>query len=84
MTDFAKARELLGTFKAGRYIYGLGVLGKVGSATAALGKRAALVCTRFPGSSGFVWTIRQALEEAGVSTVRSPAEMGHAMLERFS
>ena len=69
MTDFAKARELLGTFKAGRYIYGLGVLGKVGSATAALGKRAALVCTRFPGSSGFVWTIRQALEEAGVAVL---------------
>jgi len=66
MTDFAKARELLETFKAGRYIHGLGVLGKVGAATASLGKRAALVCTRFPGSSGFVWTIRQALEEAGV------------------
>jgi len=66
MTDFAKARELLETFKAGRYIYGLGVLGKVGWATASLGKRAALVCTRFPGSSGFVWTIRQALQEAGV------------------
>ncbi len=66
MTDFAKARGLLERFKAGRYIYGLGVLGKAGSATASLGKRAALVCTRFPGSSGFVWTIRQALEEAGV------------------
>ena len=66
MTDFAKARGLLERFKAGRYIYGLGVLGKVGAATVSLGKRAALVCTRFPGSSGFVWTIRQALEEAGV------------------
>lgn len=66
MTGFAKARELLEAFKAGRYIYGLGVLGKVGAATASLGNRAALVCTRFPGSSGFVWTIRQALEEAGV------------------
>jgi len=66
MTDFAKARELLEAFKAGQYIYGLGVLGKAGPATASLGKRAALVCTRFPGSSGFVWTIRQALEEAGV------------------
>jgi len=66
MTDFAKARGLLERFKAGRYIYGLGVLGKVGAATVSLGKRAALVCTRFPGSRGFVWTIRQALEEAGV------------------
>jgi len=46
MMDFAKARELLETFKAGRYIYGLGVLGKAGPATASLGKRAALVCTR--------------------------------------
>lgn len=73
MTDFTKARGLLETFKGGRYLYGMGVLSAVGPATAALGSRAALVSTEFPGSDGYVWTIRRALARAGVDLVGSVA-----------
>jgi alcohol dehydrogenase len=69
MTDFSKARALLETFKGGAYIHGLGVLVRAGEATARLGGRAALVRSGFPGADGFVWTIRQALAEAGVEVV---------------
>ncbi|MCD6285115.1 MAG: iron-containing alcohol dehydrogenase [Anaerolineae bacterium] len=71
MTDFMKARRLLTAFKGGRYIHGLGVLAKVGQVTAPLGRRAALIRSGFPGSDGFVWTIRQSLEEADVAIVGS-------------
>jgi len=73
MADFTKARGLLETFKGGRYLYGMGVLSAVGPATAALGSRAALVSTEFPGSDGYVWTIRRALARAGVDLVGSVA-----------
>lgn len=76
MADFDRARALLDDFKAGSYLYGLGVLSQVGPATAALGMRAALVRSGFRGSDGFVWTIRRSLTEAGVQVageIDSPA-----------
>jgi alcohol dehydrogenase class IV len=76
MRDFVKARTLLEAFKGGRYVHGLGVLAKVGQVTSPLGKRAVLIRSGFPGSDGFVWTIRQSLEEAGVDIlgeIDSPA-----------
>ena len=69
MTDFDRARTLLGEFKGGAYIYGLDVLARVGEATARLGGRAALVRSDFTGSDGFVGTINQALAEAGIDVV---------------
>lgn len=76
MSTFEKARALLETFKQGQYLYGLGVLSSVGAATVAHGKRAALVRSGFRGSDGFVWTIRQSLDRAGVEVlgeIDSPA-----------
>ncbi len=76
MGDFDRARCLLGDFKGERYVYGLGVLWRAGEATAALGGRAVLVRSGFPGSDSFIWTIEQALDAAGVevlAAVDSPA-----------
>ncbi|UCC65003.1 MAG: iron-containing alcohol dehydrogenase, partial [Anaerolineae bacterium] len=66
MSDFEKARELLVEFKGDAYLYGAGVLSRVGSVVAALGKRPALVRDTFPGSDDFVGAIRDSLSQAGV------------------
>jgi alcohol dehydrogenase class IV len=54
-------------FKGDAYLYGAGVLSRVGEVVASLGKRPALVRDTFPGSDGFVGTIRDSLAEAGVA-----------------
>lgn len=69
MADFDKARTLLEVFKGGHYTYGLGVLWRVGEITAALGTRAALIRSGFPGSDSFVRTIAASLDAAGVDVV---------------
>jgi alcohol dehydrogenase len=66
MPDFRQARALLQEFKGGRYIHGLDVLPQVGSATAKLGGRAALVRSTFPGTDGWIQTISESLAAAGV------------------
>ena len=66
MADFDEARALLRQFKGERYIHGMGVLTRVGEAAAGLGKRAALVWDRFPGSERYVDILRRSLDEAGV------------------
>ena len=50
MHDFDKARNLLREFKGGAYLFGAGVLCRVGEVVASLGKRPALVRDTFPGS----------------------------------
>jgi alcohol dehydrogenase class IV len=67
MADFDKARELLRGFKGDKYIHGMGVMPQVGSATAGLGRRAALIRDVFPGADGWVKTIGDSLESAGVT-----------------
>ncbi len=66
MPKFAQARALLHDFKGDRYLYGTGVLARVGAIAAAWGKRAVLVRSTFPGSDAFVQTIRQTLAQSGV------------------
>ncbi len=66
MAGFEKARDLLREFKGDRYTHGLGVLWRVGELTAELGRRAVVVRTTFPGSDGYMRTVRQALAQAGV------------------
>ena len=66
MPDFTKAKELIHQFKGEAYLYGLGVLHQVGSAVAPLGRRAALVADRFPGSDEYIDTITCSLDESGV------------------
>jgi alcohol dehydrogenase len=69
MAEFERARRLLREFKGDRYLYGMGVLRQVGGVTAKLGKRAALVRGGFPGSDGYVETITEGLEAAGVQVL---------------
>nr|MBC7245370.1 iron-containing alcohol dehydrogenase [Chloroflexota bacterium] len=66
MSDFEKARELMREFKGDSYVYGLGVLDEIGSLTAELGKRAALVYTVFPGNEVLIQRIEDSLKAAGV------------------
>ena len=67
MSDFERARKLLREFKGDAYLFGAGVLPRVGEVVASQGKRPALVRDTFPGSDGFVRTIRDSLAEAGVT-----------------
>ena len=67
MSDFEKARVLLREFKGDAYLFGDGVLSRVGDIVASLGKHAALVRGTFPGSDDYVQVIHNALAEAGVS-----------------
>jgi alcohol dehydrogenase len=75
MSDFEKARELLYEFKGDAYLFGAGVLSRVGEVVASLGqrpeplegKRPALVRGTFPGSDDFVQTIRDSLAAAGAA-----------------
>ena len=66
MSSFDKARALLHEFKGDAYLVGNGVLPGVGEVIASLGKRPALVRGTFPGSDGYVQTIRDSLREVGV------------------
>ena len=64
MSDFDQARALLKEFKGDRYLYGAGVLPRVGGVITSLGKRPVLVRDTFPGSDAFVQTIRNAAMSA--------------------
>jgi alcohol dehydrogenase class IV len=66
MTDFEKARALLRQFKGDSYLFGNGVLAKVGETVARAGRRAALVRDTFDGSDRFVKVIADSLAEAGM------------------
>ncbi len=73
-TLFEKARKLLHKFKGDAYLFGAGVLPRVGEVVTALGrrpepvggKRPTLVRSTFPGSDDFVQIIRDSLADAGV------------------
>jgi alcohol dehydrogenase len=67
MGEFEKARALLREFKGDAYLFGAGVLSRVGGVVASLGRRPALVRDTFPGSEGFVRTIRDSLVDGGVA-----------------
>jgi alcohol dehydrogenase class IV len=66
MSDFDKACALLYEFKGDAYLFGAGVLSRVGEVVASVGKRPVLVRDAFPGSDDFVQTIRDEVAEAGV------------------
>ena len=69
MASFERARALLYEFKGERYLYGMGVLPRVGGVAATLGERAVLVRDAFPGSDAFVQTIQESLAAAGLTLV---------------
>jgi alcohol dehydrogenase len=64
-----KAKALLEEFKGGHYVYGPGVLPRVGEVAARQGGRAVLVRDTFPGSDAFVGTIRDSLQRAAVTVL---------------
>ena len=66
MQTFDQAKELIRQFKGESYLYGLNVLTEVGTKTAELGKNVLLIADKFPGSEGFVDTIKDSLASAGV------------------
>ena len=66
MTDFEKARALLHEFKGSSYLFGTGVLPRVGEQAAAAGKKAALVRDTFEGSDNHIAVIRDSITESGV------------------
>lgn len=66
MSDFDRARALLREFKGDSYLFGAGVLEKVGQTVRKAGKRASLVRDTFEGSENFVKIITDSLTEVGV------------------
>jgi alcohol dehydrogenase len=69
MSAFSKARQLLDEFKGDTYLYGAGVLPRVGDVVAAQGQQAALVRSTFHGTDDYVHAISESLSEAGVELV---------------
>jgi len=66
MYDNNRAKELLEEFKGNRYIYGSGVLDKIGQVVESAGGKAVLVRDRFPGSAQFIARIKDSVAAAGV------------------
>ena len=66
MPLFNKAEKLLEDFKKGSYIYGPGVLNRIGESTSNLCKNAVLFRGTFPGSDSYVGQIGYSLRDAGV------------------
>ncbi len=69
MTRFDQARTLLGEFKGGAYVNGVGVLGQAGRIASDLGSRAVLVRDVFTGAGDYVATILDSLRRAGVEVL---------------
>lgn len=69
MADFHKARELIREFKGDEYVFGSGVLHEIGHVASALGTRAALFYTVFPGNDVLIEAIEDSLDDAGVDLV---------------
>jgi len=66
MDLFKKARALLEEFKGDSYTYGAGVLDRVGSIAALSGAKVVLVRDAFPGSEGFIDSIKDSMAAAGL------------------
>jgi alcohol dehydrogenase class IV len=82
MNAESMAKSLLDEFKGGRYVYGSGVLPKVGEAARKLGVRALLVRDTFAGSDVYVSTLRDSLKTAGVNILEEvPGAGPNAPLE---
>jgi alcohol dehydrogenase len=69
MKDFQKARDLLQEFKGSGYVYGPGVLNRVGPIVAAAGSKASLIRDSFPGSDRFDGIIRKSLGSASIELI---------------
>jgi alcohol dehydrogenase len=70
VSDFDRARALIREYKGDNYIFGPGVLGKVGPVVASLGTRTALIYDVYPDNEKPLGTIRGSLASAGVQLVK--------------
>ena len=66
-------RALLNEFKGDTYVYGSGVLERIGPLVAQVGRRAALVRSTYAGSEPLVQAACASMEDAGVQVVGSVA-----------
>lgn len=70
MNDFQHARSLLSTFKGDGYLYGTGVMDRVGAVAASAGNKAVLIRDTFPGSARFVEAIKDSLYGNDVTIIQ--------------
>jgi alcohol dehydrogenase class IV len=75
MEKFHNPEAMLRGFKGNSYLHGLTVLSQVGTVTAGLGSRVALVADVFPNSETFVGQIKSSLAAAGIELL---SEVGGA------
>jgi alcohol dehydrogenase len=66
MADFDKARALLRLFKGDSYLFGVGVLSRVGEVVAGAGNKTVLVCDTFSRSDDFMKVITDSLSKGQV------------------
>ncbi|MBU8913688.1 MAG: iron-containing alcohol dehydrogenase [Spirochaetales bacterium] len=76
MNYYDKAERLLKEFKGDRYVYGPGILEKVGEVARSAGSRAALIRDAFPGSDESIAKIKDSLKAAGVEIAAEIAGAG--------
>ncbi len=69
MDRFRQARKLLYEFKGNRYLYGAGVLSRVGEIIAQKGERPVLIRSTFPGTDDYVHAIQESLHTLGLAFV---------------
>ncbi len=69
MDRFRQAQKLLYEFKGNRYLYGAGVLSRVGEIIAQKGKRPVLIRSTFPGTDDYVHAIQGSLHAFGLAFV---------------
>jgi len=65
MSELEKARELLKKFKGEKYIFGPGILDKIGNIAFKLGKTTVIFRGTFPGSDNYVLKIIDSLKRSG-------------------
>lgn len=69
MNDFEQAGKLMKDWKGDSYLYGNGVLDKIGPAAAKVAKKIALIYTEYPGVDAYVTRIKKNLADAGVKDI---------------
>jgi len=69
MDLFRKGRNLLQEFKGNKYVYGSGILNKVGSITADAGKKGVFLRDAFLGSDIYISRIKDSISTEGLEIV---------------
>ncbi len=70
MNNIETAQNMLRKFKGDNYLFGEGVLSRIGDIAGKIGSKAIIIRDNFPGADTFVDTIRESLKGAGVEIVK--------------